>query len=98
MPSAFQLLAFVSGFFIYLFFATQLLRFVLIWGALRRLLQRLYWHPSRDAYAELRPDEDERVRLLESSSSLSLTEYCLEQSRKTLAGCGKTMSFSHGNI
>jgi hypothetical protein len=29
MPSAFQLLAFVSGFFIYLFFATQLLRFVL---------------------------------------------------------------------
>jgi hypothetical protein len=84
MPSAFQLLAFVSGFFIYLFFATQLLRFVVVWGALRRLLQRRYWHPSRDTYSGLRPDKDGRVRLLESSSSLSMTEFCLEHGRKTL--------------
>jgi hypothetical protein len=39
---------------------------------------------SRDTYSGLRLDKDGRVRLLESSSSLSMTEFCLEQVRKTL--------------
>ena len=38
----------------YLGIATALLRLLTVWGATRRLLQRMFWHPSRDGYSKLR--------------------------------------------
>jgi len=88
---AFYLLFFVSTGFIYLYFSILLLRFAAVWRALHRLLRRLYWHPSRAAYEELRvsmlPDHSEQkwIRLTESQPTLSAIEYCLESARKILS-------------
>ena len=85
---AFYLLFFVSASFIYGYFSTLMLRFVAVWRALHRLLRRLYWHPSRAAYDELRmavwPDHSQAqwIRLLEGQPTLSALEYCLERARK----------------
>ncbi len=89
--SAFYLLFFASTGFVYLYFSTLLLRFVAVWRALHRLLRRLYWHPSRAAYEELRvsilPDHSEQqwIRLSESQPTLSAIEYCLERAREILS-------------
>jgi hypothetical protein len=80
----------LSALFIYTYFSLLLLRFVLVWGALHKLLRRLYWHPTRSCYEALRVKslqqrpEDQRIRLVEPPSSLTAVESCLERARAML--------------
>jgi hypothetical protein len=50
----FMLAFFAFSLAAYLGIATALFRLLTVWGATRRLLQRLYWHPSRAGYPKLR--------------------------------------------
>ncbi|HYL59618.1 MAG TPA: hypothetical protein VEU51_12155 [Candidatus Acidoferrales bacterium] len=50
----FMLVFFAFSLAAYLGIATALLRLLTVWGATRRLLQRIFWHPSRDGYGKLR--------------------------------------------
>jgi len=88
--AAFDWLFFLSAAFIYTYFSILLLRFVLVWSALHKLLRRLYWHPTRACYETLRvkslPDrpEDQRIRVIEPPTSLTTMEFCLERARAML--------------
>src|SRR5581483_11366929 len=88
--AAFDWLFFLSAIFIYTYFSVLLLRFVLVWKALQKLLRRLYWHPTRGCYEALRakslPDrpEDQHIRLVEPPASLTAMESCLECARTML--------------
>lgn len=87
---AFYALFVASGFCIYLYFSTMLLRFVLVWLALHRLLRRLYSHPSRLGYGNLRNAllpkyEATNVRLLEPRPTYLTIEFCLERARRILS-------------
>jgi hypothetical protein len=63
-----------AGFSIYFFLSIMLLRFVLVWMALRLLLRRLYFHPTRGAYQVLRvtslSSEDNKIRLFRAPPEL----------------------------
>jgi hypothetical protein len=50
----FMLTFFAFSLAAYVGIATALVRLLTIWGATRKLLQRLFWHPSRAGYAKLR--------------------------------------------
>ncbi len=84
---AFELLFLLLAATVYYFFSILLLRFVAVWRALHPLLRRLYWHPSRNAYKELREtlpgdSEDQHIRLFEPQPTLTAAEYCLERARE----------------
>ncbi len=71
------------AFGIYSMFSLALLRFMFTWMALRRLLQRLYFHPSRYSYKNLQlaaqsnnPDR-QKIHLYESRPGLTAIEYAL---------------------
>jgi hypothetical protein len=87
---SFDALFFPSAFFIYFFFSILLLRSVWVWIGVHRLLRRLYWHPTRNAYALLRvkslPDQSDSqtIRLLEPVPSLTAMEGCLQFAREIL--------------
>ncbi|HVC45345.1 MAG TPA: hypothetical protein VND20_11060 [Candidatus Binataceae bacterium] len=75
----------------YTAFLLLFVRFVFVWIDLRRLLQRLYFHPTRGAYEKLRVAsvpptlaDRQRIRLFESSSSLVAIEFCLERARQLI--------------
>ena len=82
-----------------LFFAISLLAYVGIayavyklvgvWLSTRRLLRRLYWHPSRPGYEKLRSEipagQDTSVDLLSSAPSLTAFEIGLAQVRRMIA-------------
>src|SRR5262249_29299072 len=75
---------------VYALFALAILRFVLVWHALRMLLRRLYWHPSRTGYEQLRQrslpgrSEDQRISLLEPPHSATAVEGALQNARSLL--------------
>jgi hypothetical protein len=83
----------ISAFLVYSAFTLVLLRFVAVWIHLQNLLQRLYWHPTRAAYANLRESlpgdisERKRVYLAEPRPSYTATEASLSCAREIL---GKT--------
>lgn len=82
-----------------LFFAISLLAYVGIayaaykligvWLSTRRLLRRLYWHPSRPGYEKLRSEipagEDSSIDLLSSAPSLTAFEIGLAEVRRMIA-------------
>ena len=82
-----------------LFFAISLLAYVgiayavykliAVWLSTRRLLRRLYWHPSRPGYEKFRGEipagEDGGIDLLSSAPSLTALEIGLAQVRKIIA-------------
>ena len=87
---AFELFFFWVAGTIYLLFSLYELRFICTWTALRRLLRRLYWHPTGAAYETLRikslasrPDA-QRIRLFEPVPSLKAAEYALGLARSIL--------------
>src|SRR5580700_780832 len=82
-----------------LFFAISLLAYVgiayavykliAVWLSTRRLLRRLYWHPSRPGYEKFRSEipagGDGGIDLLSSAPSLTALEIGLAQVRKIIA-------------
>lgn len=85
----FGLFYFLSALIVYggLFFL--LLRFIVVWAELHKLLTRLFFHPARASYESFRtkryPSSDgSPVRLLEPAHSMTLVEYCLERARELL--------------
>jgi hypothetical protein len=87
---SFDALFFLSAIFIYSYFSILLLRFLWVWIAVHRLLRRLYWHPTRNAYALLRlkslPDQSDNqtIRLVEPVPSLTAIEFSLQCAREIL--------------
>ncbi len=79
----FDILFILLGFGIYCMFSLLLLRFVAVWLALRRLLRRLYFHPSRYSYKNLQlatqPSHlnQQKIRLFEPRPGLTGIEYAL---------------------
>jgi hypothetical protein len=66
-------------------------RFIAVWFRLRSLLYRLYMHPTRHAYEELRTGsaapsmaDRNRIWLLEPAESVTAVEFCLERVREML--------------
>jgi hypothetical protein len=76
-----------SAFLVYAAFTLVFLRFVSVWMALRRLLHRLYWHPTRSAYESLRESlpgdvsDKKRIYLMEPRPSYTATEASLNCAR-----------------
>ena len=77
------------------FFFTALLllfgRFIAIWFQLSSLLRRLYMHPTRRAYEELRTGsvapsmaDRQRIWMVEPSDSIATVEFCLVRVREML--------------
>jgi hypothetical protein len=68
-------------------FSLALLRFAFAWHALRHLLRRLYFHPSRDSYKNLqlaaKPTrlDLKQIRLYEARPGLTAIEYGLGRVR-----------------
>ena len=81
---------FLVGFAALGVFAAQswaLLRLVYGWRALRRLLRRLYWHPTRVAYEEFQKHlpGGQRLKLTEPPPTTTALEYSLERVRQIVA-------------
>jgi len=79
-----------ASFLVYAAFSLVFLRFATVWWALRRLLHRLYWHPTRGAYESLREtlpgdqSEKKRIHLLERRPSYTAIEGALQNAREIL--------------
>jgi hypothetical protein len=77
--------------FVYTWFLLLFGRFVAVWLELRALLRRLYVHPTRRAYEELRTGsvapsmaDRQRIWLFEPADSVTAIEFCLERVREML--------------
>jgi hypothetical protein len=70
----------------YVSIAREICRLVVLWLATRRMLHRMYWHPSRDGYAKIREDmPGDRVSsidLLSSTPTAVALEAGLEYARR----------------
>ena len=83
----FDILFILLAFGIYTMFSLALLRFAFAWYALRHLLRRLYFHPSRDSYKNLqlaaKPTrlDLKQIRLYEARPGLTAIEYGLGRAR-----------------
>jgi hypothetical protein len=77
-----------AALFVYAAFTLVFLRFVSVWLAIRELLRRLYWHPTRGSYAALRKSlpgeqtEKKRINTLEPRPSYTAVEACLQNARR----------------
>lgn len=82
-------LFFVISIFAYLGIAYAVFKLIAVWLSTRRLLRRLYWHPSRPGYEKLRSEipagQDTSVDLLSSAPSLTAFEIGLAQVRRMIA-------------
>jgi hypothetical protein len=82
---SFAVLFLILGFVVYWVIAVVLIRLVITWLAIRRLLRHLYWHPSRGFYAILHqglPDGENTVTdMLSADPSITALEVSLEQAR-----------------
>ncbi|MGO9454027.1 MAG: hypothetical protein ACLQDV_23700 [Candidatus Binataceae bacterium] len=82
--------------FVYAMLLLIFIRFTSIWWTLRRLLRRLYWHPTRGAYAKLRVntapkggETQQSIKLVEPQPTFTAVEYCLQQARALVGLLGK---------
>jgi hypothetical protein len=87
----FNLLVVVFAIFVYTSFLLLFVRFVTVWLKLRSLLYRLYMHPTRRSYEELRTGsaapsmaDRNRIWLIEPAESVTAVEFCLERVREML--------------
>jgi hypothetical protein len=100
----FDTLFILLGFGVYVMFSLVLLRFVLIWIALRHLLRRLYSHPSRYAYKNVqlapRPShlEHQKLHLYEARPGLSAVEYELGCVRAIIRIAGQVQEQSGASL
>jgi hypothetical protein len=67
MPSWFEIFFFWSAIATYFFLSARLLRLALAWAALRKLLRRLWWHPSHEGYGKLGAEQLGSITLLAGS-------------------------------
>ena len=76
----------------YLGIAYAVYKLIAVWLSTRRLLRRLYWHPSRPGYEKFRGEipagQDGGVDLLSSAPSLTALEIGLAQVRRIIATSG----------
>ena len=79
------------AFFVYTSLLLLFGRFIAVWIELRSLLRRLYMHPTRRAYEELRTGsvapsmaDRQRISLVEPAGSVTAVEFCLERTREML--------------
>jgi hypothetical protein len=82
---------FVFSLAAYLGIATALLRLVTVWGATQKLLQRLFWHPSRAGYAKLRDAmaaRDAAIDLFSPAPTLTALEVGLNNVRSLVKAAG----------
>ena len=83
-------LFFAIPIFAYLGIAYAVFKLIAVWLSTRRLLRRLYWHPSRPGYEKLRNEipagQDTSVDLLSAAPSLTAFEIGLAQVRRMIAG------------
>jgi hypothetical protein len=74
----FEILYLLASTFAYLWIATDIFRIVTVWLATRRLLHRMYWHPSRDGYATIHEDmpgeKDSRIDLTSALPNMTAVE------------------------
>lgn len=82
-------LFFVISIFAYLGIAYAVFKLIAVWLSTRRLLRRLYWHPSRPGYEKFRNEipagQETSVDLLSSAPSLTAFEIGLAQVRRMIA-------------
>jgi hypothetical protein len=85
-------LFFVISIFAYLGIAYAVFKLIAVWLSTRRLLRRLYWHPSRPGYEKFRNEipagQNTSVDLLSSAPSLAAFEIGLAQVRRMIAAGG----------
>ncbi|MGO9607854.1 MAG: hypothetical protein ACLQAT_31385 [Candidatus Binataceae bacterium] len=86
----------VAAMFVYYMLLVIFIRFTSAWWTLMRLLRRLYWHPTRGAYAKLRintapkgNEAQQSIKLLEAQPTFTAVEYCLQQARALIGLLGK---------
>jgi hypothetical protein len=89
---SFACLFFIVSLLAYLGIAYAVYKLIAVWLSTRRLLRRLYWHPSRTGYEKFRReipvDQDGGVDLLSSAPSLTASEIGLAQVRRMIAAGG----------
>ncbi len=82
----FEILYLIPSTIAYLLIATAIFRLINLWLATRRLLHRMYWHPSRDGYAtihEAMPGEKEsRIDLTAALPNMTAVEAGLAFARR----------------
>jgi hypothetical protein len=82
----FEVLYLIASTFAYLCIATAIFRLVTIWLATRRLLHRMYWHPSRDGYATIHADmpgeKESRIDLTSALPNMTAVEAGLAFARR----------------
>src|SRR5208337_5603454 len=82
-------LFFVISLAAYTGIAYAVYKLIAVWLSTRRLMRRLYWHPSRPGYEKLRSEipagQDASVDLLSSAPSLAAFEIGLAQVRRMIA-------------
>jgi hypothetical protein len=87
---AFDYALFATSLLVYAGFSVVFLRFTSVWLALRRLLRRLYWHPTRGSYESLRESipgdqtERKRIYLVEPRPTYTAMEASLQSAREIL--------------
>jgi hypothetical protein len=73
-------------------------KLIAVWLSTRRLLRRLYWHPSRPGHEKFRSEfpagGDGGIDLLSSAPSLTALEIGLSQVRKIIAAGGSATNFA----
>jgi hypothetical protein len=87
---SFARLFFVLSILAYLGIAYADYKLIAVWLSTRRLLRRLYWHPSRSGYEKFRGEipegqDDGGVDLISSAPSLTALEIGLAQVRRMIA-------------
>jgi len=81
----------IASFLVYAAFTLMFLRFLMAWVVVRQVLRRLYWHPGRAAYENLRESlpgdasEKKRIYLLEQRPSHTAAEASLTFARDITA-------------
>jgi len=85
-------LFFVISLAAYTGIAYAVYKLIAVWLSTRRLMRRLYWHPSRPGYekfrAEISAGHESRMDMLSSAPSLAALEAGLAQVRKMIAVSG----------
>jgi hypothetical protein len=82
----FEILYLIASTLAYLWIASVIFRLVTIWLATRRLLHRMYWHPSRDGYATIHEDmpgeKESRIDLTSALPNMTAVEAGLAFARR----------------
>lgn len=91
-------LFFVVSLAAYMGIAYAVYKLIAVWLSTRRLMRRLYWHPTRSGYEKFRGEisagQESRMDMLSSAPSLAALEAGLAQVRKMIAVSGSASESS----